>query len=105
MDTTRKPVEDNTRAKCGEKDPDHMEEDCLKEIKCINYQQDHLVSARSCETYKIEKEILEVKHKRNMSFMEARKIVGTYIGENSYASVAWRVDTIKTTSIELSWRN
>ena len=40
------------------------------------------------------KEILEMKHKRNVSFLEARKIVGTYMGKNSYASVAWRVDTI-----------
>ena len=27
MDTTRKPVEDNRHAKCGGKDPDHLEED------------------------------------------------------------------------------
>ena len=39
-------------------------------------------------------EILEVKHKRNVSFLEARKIVGTYIGENSYISVARSADTI-----------
>ena len=29
-----------------------------------------------------------------MSFLEARKVVGTYMGENSYASVTWRADTI-----------
>ena len=34
-----------------------------------------------------------MKHKRNVSFLEAKKIVGPYMGENSYASVAWRVDT------------
>ena len=28
-----------------------------------------------------------------MSFLEVRKIVGTYMGENSYPSVAPRVDT------------
>ena len=39
------------------------------------------------------KEILEVKHKRNVSFPESKKIVGTYMGENSYASVAQRADT------------
>ncbi len=31
---------------------------------------------------------------RNVSFLEARKIVGTYMGENRYASVARRADTI-----------
>ena len=39
------------------------------------------------------KGILEVKHKRNVSFLEARKIVGTYMGENSYAYVAQRANT------------
>ena len=43
---------------------------------------------------KKEKEILEVKHKRNVSFLEARKIVGIYMGENSYASIARRMNTI-----------
>ncbi len=32
---------------------------------------------------KKEKEILEVKHKRNVSFLEASKIGGTYLGENT----------------------
>ena len=35
-----------------------------------------------------------MKHKRNVYFLEARKIVGIYMGRNSYASVAQRVDTI-----------
>ena len=42
---------------------------------------------------KKEKELLEVKHKRNVPFLEARKIVGTYMGENSYTSFARRADT------------
>ena len=46
-----------------------------------------------------------MKHKWNVSFLEARKIVGSYMGENSYASVAQRwIQPIKT-KIELSWRN
>ena len=53
-----------TCVKCDEKDPDHSEEDCLKQIRCANCRQDHLASARSCDVYKKEKEILEVKHKR-----------------------------------------
>ena len=71
-----------------------MEEDCLKETRCVNYRQNHTAYARSCEAYKKEKEILEVKHKKNVSFLEAKKIFGTYNGEKSYASVARRVDTI-----------
>ena len=40
------------------------------------------------------KKIIEVKHKRNVSFLEARRIVGSYMGESSYASVARRADRI-----------
>ena len=69
-----------------------MEEDCLKETICVNYRQNHPAYARSCKVYK--KWILEVKQKRNIPFLEARKIVGTYMGENSYASVAQRAVTI-----------
>ena len=82
-----------THTKFSEKAPDHMEEHCLKEIRCANCWQDHLAHARSCDIYKKEKEILEVKHMRNVSFLEARKIVGSYMRENSYAPVAQRVDT------------
>ena len=34
-----------------------------------------------------------MKHKRNVSFLEARKIAGSYMGEISYAFVARRADT------------
>ena len=80
--------------KCSEKDFVHVEEDCLKEMRCGNCQQNHPANTKSCKAYKKEREILEVKHKRNVSFLEARKIVDTYMGENSHTSVAWRVDTI-----------
>ena len=61
----------------GEKEPNHKEVECLKPIRCPNCQQDHLAYARSCDLYRKEKEIIEVKHKRNVSFFEARKI-GSY---------------------------
>ena len=55
MDTTGKPVEDDTCAKCGGKDPDRLQEDYLKEIKCVNCRQNHPAYARSCEAFKKEK--------------------------------------------------
>ena len=64
----------------------------MKEITCANCRQDHPAYARSCAVYQKEKEIIEVKHKRNVSFLEARRIVGSYMGESSYASVARRAD-------------
>ena len=71
-----------TWAKCSEK------EDCLKEITCANCRQDHPAYARPCAVY--QKETIELKHKSYVSFLEARRIVESYMGENSYASVARR---------------
>ena len=70
-----------------------VREDCLREIRCSNCQQDHLSYASPCDVYKKEKEILEVKHRRNVSFQKTRK-TGSYMRENTYASVARRVDPI-----------
>ena len=81
-------------SKCGEKDPDHAEEDCLKIIRCANCK-DHQTYARTCTVFQKEKEIIEVKHKRNVSFLKARRIVGSYMGESNYASVAQRADRTK----------
>ena len=41
----------HTCAKCNEKDPDHVEEDCLKEIRFANCWQDPLAYTRSCNVY------------------------------------------------------
>ena len=81
-----------TYAKCGEKDPNHMEKDYLKEITFAHCRQDHPAYTRSFAVYQKEKEIIEVKHKRNFSFLEARRIVRSYMGESSYASVARMAD-------------
>ena len=64
----------------------------LEEIRCANCQQDHPAYARTCAIYQKEKEIIEVKHKGNVSFLEGRRIVGNYMGECNYASVARRAD-------------
>ena len=80
-------------SKCGEKDPDHAEKECLKETRCANCQNHHPAYPRTCPVH--QKEIIEVKHKRNVSFLEARRIVGSSMGESSYASVARRADRTK----------
>ena len=88
-----------TCSKCCEKNPNYAEEDCLKEITCGNCQQDHPAYARTCTDDQKEKEIVEIKHKRNVSFLEARRIVGSYIGESSYASGGW-IEPMTTPNIE-----
>ena len=37
---------------------------------------------------------------RHVTFLEAKKMVGSYMGENTYASVAWRVDPIRQSNQE-----
>ena len=59
MDITGKLAEDERRAEFGEKDPDHMEKDCLKEIIISNYWQDYPAYSRSCDIYRKEKKVLE----------------------------------------------
>ena len=91
MDTTRNSVEDDGQMLW--KNPANLEVDSLKEIRCANCRQDHPAYSKSRDASKKEKKVLVVKHKINVSFQEGRKIVGTYMGENSNASVARRVDT------------
>ena len=64
------------------------------EKKYPNCEQDHPANSRSCDIYKKEKEILEVKHKGNVTFLQARKILEPYMGENTKTSVALRADSI-----------
>ena len=77
------------------------EEYCLKQIRCANCCQDHPAYVRSCFVYKKEREILEVKHKRNVSSLKARKIIGS-TWEKTARPLLHRgqIQPIKTTNIE-----
>ena len=68
VDTTRKILEDERHVPCGKKYSDHTEENYSNEIRCLNCRQDHRAKSRFCGVYKKEKEILEVKYKRNVTF-------------------------------------
>ena len=91
-----------TYAKCGEKDLNHIAEDCLKEIRCSNCQQGHPAYARSCDIDK-KKEIL-VKPKTNVSFQKARKTVGSFMGENMLLLHGEWIQSTKKMNTELLWR-
>ena len=70
--------EDNCRkvcGKCAQQDPDHHIDNCNNPYKCANCGGNHPVYARSCESWKLEKEILGIKHKNNIPFNEAQKII------------------------------
>ena len=45
-----------------------------------------------CTIYKKEKEIMFIKHTKNIPFPEARAIVESYMGTKTYANVAQKVN-------------
>ena len=72
--------EDNCRGRqvCGkstQQDPDHHIDNCNNPYKCANCRGNLPVYARSCENWKLEKEILGIKHRNNIPNNEARKMI------------------------------
>ena len=72
--------EDNCRGrevcwKCGQQGTDHHINECELPNKCVNCGSDHLVYTRSCDSWKLEKEIRVIKHKNNFPYHEPRKMV------------------------------
>ena len=61
--------------KCGRKDPDHHINKCEFPNKCASCGGDHLVYARSCESWRREKEILSIKCKNDIPYHVAWKMV------------------------------
>ena len=74
MDTTKKT---SGLWKVWQVDSDHAKEYCSIENKGSNCQEDHLEFLRFCCIYNREKEIIEIKYKRNISFSGAIKNVKT----------------------------
>ena len=48
---------------------------------------------------------MEVKYKRNRTFLDARKMVESYMKDNTYANVAQKVSSINQINTELSLKN
>ncbi|GBN04963.1 putative RNA-directed DNA polymerase from transposon X-element [Araneus ventricosus] len=67
----------------------HESTGCTADEKCVNCQGAHTSFSRSCPKWELEKEIVALKFKNNISFPEARRIVQaqTPIEGQSYASV------------------
>ena len=68
-----------------------MENEC-KNIKGANCHEEHPAFSRSCAIYKKEKEMMFIKHTKNIPFPEVRKIVESYMGTKTYANVAQKVN-------------
>ncbi|GBM28824.1 hypothetical protein AVEN_241848-1 [Araneus ventricosus] len=67
----------------------HESNDCTAKEKCVNCKGDHPSFSRSCPSWKMEKEVVTLKFRNNISYPEARNLVKARISPacTSYASV------------------
>ncbi|GBM81078.1 hypothetical protein AVEN_126203-1 [Araneus ventricosus] len=77
-----------TCARCAEVGHDTSE--CTAAENCVNCKNAHTSFSRSCSAWKLEKEIVATKIKKQISYLEAQKLVKsmTPLAGNSYVSVA-----------------
>ncbi|GFX48904.1 RNA-directed DNA polymerase from mobile element jockey [Trichonephila clavipes] len=54
---------------------EHASTDCNLEPKCINCSQPHSADSKLCPRWKTEKQIQEIKTNKNISYLEARKLI------------------------------
>ena len=75
-------------SKCGQTG-EHLESRCSNELHCVNCGEKHSADSKQCRIWYKEKEILRLKFTRNISFVEARKLVEapTPIPGISYANI------------------
>ncbi|GFS86214.1 putative RNA-directed DNA polymerase from transposon BS [Trichonephila clavipes] len=73
----------------------HASTDCNLEPKCINCSQSHPSDSKLCPKWRIEKQIQEIKTNKNLSYVEARKLIVPQQSQ-TYAQVA-KSSTMSTT--------
>ena len=62
-----------TCVRCG--DMGHADIDCNKAEHCVNCSGDHAASSKTCPKWQLEQKVQQVKAEKNISFIEARKMV------------------------------
>ena len=53
----------------------HADTDCNKAEHCVNCSGDHAASSKTCPKWQLEQKVQQVKAEKNISFIEARKMV------------------------------
>ena len=87
--------------RCGEH---HQSTVCTADQpSCFHCSGKHTTADRNCPTYKVQKEIVALKHKENITFFEAKKrVVATAANPVSYAEVLQRKVSVETQT-NLTW--
>ncbi|GFW52412.1 uncharacterized protein TNCV_2796701 [Trichonephila clavipes] len=65
----------------------HASTDCSLEPKCINCSQPHTADSKLCPKWKTEKQIQEIKTNKNITYVEARKLIVPQLVQ-TYSKVA-----------------
>ncbi|GFV94348.1 uncharacterized protein TNCV_2268021 [Trichonephila clavipes] len=74
----------------------HSSADCSLAQKCVNCSQPHSSDSKQCPKWKAEKEIQAIKTNRNISYLEARKLIAPQFSQ-TYAQVA-KPSTVTSTT-------
>ncbi|GFX19445.1 uncharacterized protein TNCV_3051031 [Trichonephila clavipes] len=74
----------------------HSSADCSLAQKCVNCSQPHSSDSKQCPKWKAEKEIQAIKTNRNISYLEARKLIAPQLSQ-TYAQVA-KPSTVTSTA-------
>ena len=69
---------------CGETE-NHR--DCQQPPKCANCKQNHSADSKECELWRKGKRILEIKHTKNISYLEARNFIENSLATSTYANI------------------
>ena len=72
--------------KCGTGGFHHLASACPNPVKCVNCGINHLSRSNVCEVWKKEKEIMKIKVTRNLTYLEARKIV-EHTPESTFSTI------------------
>ncbi|GFU13337.1 uncharacterized protein TNCV_3843311 [Trichonephila clavipes] len=73
--------------------------DCTLEPKCFNYSQPHSADSKLCPKWKTEKKIQEIKTNRNITYLEAQKLIAPPISQ-SYAQATKSLKLSATTQTD-----
>ena len=71
---------------CAHEGPDHDSKICHEKPLCTNCKGSHPVFSKHCQSWKIEKDILEIKYNQGISFVEARRVVQNRQRDQAQAS-------------------
>ena len=73
--------------KCGEQEPNHIEESCKNSLNCNNCKGNHRADSKYCKIWEREKEIIKMKITKNITFPEARRLIENPFNKLTFSQV------------------